>query len=92
MSRRKLSSAARWRLLRTGDIVRLDLPNRRLDMLVDAAELELAPQPMAAEPEPRFGRGYGWMFARHVSQADKGCDFDYLCTGFGRAAGEPDIF
>jgi dihydroxy-acid dehydratase len=31
------------------------------------------------------------MFARHVSQADKGCDFDYLGTGFGRAAGEPDI-
>ena len=32
------------------------------------------------------------MFARHVSQADKGCDFDYLAPEFGRAAGEPDIF
>jgi hypothetical protein len=32
------------------------------------------------------------MFARHVSQADKGCDFDYLETGFGRTAPEPDIF
>ena len=40
----------------------------------------------------RFGRGYGWMFAHHVSQADKGCDFDYLSPAFGAAAGEPDIF
>ena len=30
--------------------------------------------------------------AHHVSQADKGCDFDYLSPAFGAAAGEPDIF
>ncbi len=40
----------------------------------------------------KFGRGYGWMFARHVAQADTGCDFDFLETGFGPTPGEPDIY
>ena len=78
-------------LLKTGDIVRLDLPNRRLDMLVDDAELD-ARRAAWTPPEPRYGRGYGWMFSRHVTQADKGCDFDYLERGFGPAVPEPDIF
>lgn len=78
-------------LLRTGDIVRLDLPNRRLDMLVDEAEL-ISRQDAWKAPEPHFQRGYGWMFSRHVTQADQGCDFDFLETGFGRTAGEPDIY
>ncbi|NDV48827.1 MULTISPECIES: L-arabinonate dehydratase [unclassified Salipiger] len=78
-------------LLKTGDIVRLDLPNRSLDMLVD--EEEIARRRAAwTPPEPRFERGWGYMFSRHVTQADKGCDFDYLERDFGRAAGEPDIF
>ncbi len=78
-------------LLKTGDIVRLDLPNRRLDMLVDEAEIARRRAEWTA-PEPRFERGWGYMFSRHVTQADKGCDFDFLERGFGRAAGEPDIF
>ena len=78
-------------LLKTGDIVRLDLPNRQLDMLVDDAELD-ARRAAWTPPEPRYGRGYGWMFSRHVTQADKGCDFDYLERGFGPAVPEPDIF
>ncbi len=78
-------------LLRTGDIVRLDLENRRLDMLVD--DEEIARRKAAwTPPEPLFERGYGWMFSKHVTQADKGCDFDYLERDFGKAAGEPDIF
>ena len=78
-------------LLKTGDIVRLDLPARRLDMLVDEAELERRRAAWQA-PEPRFQRGYGYMFTRHITQADKGCDFDFLQSDFGRTAGEPDIF
>ena len=78
-------------LLQTGDIVRLDLPNRRLDMLVDEAELEKRKAEWTP-PEPRFQRGWGYMFSRHVTQADKGCDFDFLERDFGAAAGEPDIF
>ena len=78
-------------LLRNGDTVRMDLPNRRLDMLVDESELERR-RAAWTPPAPRFERGWGWMFSRHVTQADKGCDFDFLERGFGRAAGEPDIF
>ncbi|WP_297000964.1 MULTISPECIES: L-arabinonate dehydratase [unclassified Thalassospira] len=78
-------------LLRNGDTVRLDLPNRSLDMLVPEEELE-ARRKALTPPEPRFERGYGYMFSRHVTQADQGCDFDFLETDFGKTAGEPDIF
>ncbi len=78
-------------LLRTGDIVKLDLPNRRLDMLVSEAELAERRKAWTA-PEPRFERGWGWMFSKHVTQADQGCDFDFLQSDFGKTAGEPDIF
>jgi dihydroxy-acid dehydratase len=64
-------------LLRDGDLVELDVPGRRIDLRVDAAELarrRAAWQP----PPPRYQRGYGAMFARHITQADKGCDFDFL--------------
>ncbi len=78
-------------LLKTGDIIRLDLDARRLDMLVDDDELARRRAEWKA-PESRFERGYGYLYSKHVTQADKGCDFDFLETGFGRSAGEPDIF
>lgn len=78
-------------LLQSGDIVKVDLENRRLDMLV--AEDEIARRRAAwTPPEPRFQRGWGWIYSKHVTQADKGCDFDFLERGFGPAAGEPDIY
>ena len=43
------------------------------------------------EPKPRFERGYGYMYSKHIEQADKGCDFDFLRTDFGSAVKEPDI-
>ncbi|MEW5423308.1 L-arabinonate dehydratase [Amorphus sp. 3PC139-8] len=78
-------------LLKTGDTVRLDLPNRRLDMLVEEHELTRR-RAAWKQPQARFQRGYGYMFCQHVTQADQGCDFDFLQSDFGRAAGEPDIF
>lgn len=78
-------------LLRTGDTVRLDLPNRRLDMLVPDDEIAARRAAWQA-PAPRYDRGYGYLFQRHVTQADQGCDFDFLQTDFGRPAGEPDIY
>jgi dihydroxy-acid dehydratase len=78
-------------LLKTGDMVRMDLEARTLDMLVDEDELAARRAAWKA-PEPRFERGWGYMFQRHVGQADQGCDFDYLTAAFGQAAGEPDIF
>lgn len=77
--------------LRTGDIIRLDVPGRRLEMLVEPEELAQR-RTAWIRPEPRFHRGWGWMFSRHVTQADKGCDFDFLERGFGPAAEEPDIY
>lgn len=64
-------------LVRGGDRIRLDVPRRRLDLLVDEAELEqrrLAWQPRT----PRYERGYGKLFAEHITQANRGCDFDFL--------------
>jgi dihydroxyacid dehydratase/phosphogluconate dehydratase len=78
-------------LLRTGDIVRCDVPNRRIDMAVPESEIADR-RANWKQPEPRFERGYGWAFSQHVGQADQGCDFDYLSPEFGRTAGEPDIF
>ncbi len=77
-------------LLRTGDIVSLNVPERRLEMEVDAAELDRRRIDWTPPP-PRFARGYGWMAARHMGQADTGCDFDFLETGFGAAVPEPEI-
>ena len=78
-------------LLKTGDIVKIDIPNRTIDMLVDEDELERR-RAAWTPPAPKFARGYGWMFAQHIRQADEGCDFDYLETQFGAPTGEPDIF
>jgi dihydroxy-acid dehydratase len=78
-------------LVRSGDRIAIDVPNRRLEQRVDDAELarrRAAWQP----PAPRFGRGYGWMFTEHILQANEGCDMDFLQTQFGPATGEPDIF
>jgi dihydroxy-acid dehydratase len=78
-------------LLRTGDLICVDVPARSIQMLVSDEELA---QRRAAwvPPKPRFERGYGWMFSRHIQQADQGCDFDFLETSFGAAVGEPEIF
>jgi dihydroxy-acid dehydratase len=64
-------------LLREGDLVTLDVPNRRIDLHVDDAELQVR-RAAWRQPAPRYQRGYGAMFSRHISQADKGCDFDFL--------------
>jgi dihydroxy-acid dehydratase len=77
-------------LVRTGDVIDVDVEARTLNMQVSEAELQ-ARRANWKQPEPRFERGYGWMFARHITQANEGCDFDYLDTGFGAATPEPEI-
>ena len=77
-------------LLRTGDIVAVDVLAGRLDM--EVSEAELAQRRVEwIRPEPKFARGYGYAYAAHVMQADSGCDFDFLETGFGAAIPEPEI-
>jgi len=78
-------------LVQTGDIIKVDVPNRRIDMLVDDDELAGRRAAWTA-PKPRYERGFGWMFINHVTQADKGCDFDFLETRFGAPVAEPDIY
>jgi dihydroxy-acid dehydratase len=77
-------------LLKDGDVVELDIPNRSLKMLVSDAELALRKAAWKA-PEPKYQRGYGHMFTKHIEQADKGCDFDFLKTEFGGPTPEPEI-
>ena len=76
-------------LLRTGDLVELDVEAGRLDMKVDEAELERR----RAEWKPTahvYGRSFAALYQRHVSQADEGCDFDFLSAP-GPVV-EPSIF
>lgn len=64
-------------LVRTGDEIELDVPGRSLNLLIDEATWEKR----TAEFQPRaphYTRGYGRLFLEHVTQADKGCDFDFL--------------
>jgi len=78
-------------LLRNGDPVSLDIPNRRLDMLVDASEIERRRSEWQ-RPPAHFERGYGFMFTKHIQQANEGCDFDFLGTEFGAPVEDPAIF
>jgi dihydroxyacid dehydratase/phosphogluconate dehydratase len=60
---------------------------------LEVSDEELARRRTTWKPEPkRYERGYGWMFSRHILQADQGCDFDFLETSFGAPVPEPDIF
>ena len=64
-------------LVRNGDMIRLDVEARRIDLLVDEAELaRRAATPRSLRPAPR--RGYAKLFHDTVMQADRGCDFDFL--------------
>jgi dihydroxy-acid dehydratase len=63
--------------VKNGDMIRLDVPARRIELLVEAAELERrAAEPRPAQAVPR--RGYARLFHESVTQADQGCDFDFL--------------
>ena len=78
-------------MVKTGDRIKLDVPNRTLDMLVSDAELATR-KSVWKKPQRKYERGYGWMFSQHIKQANEGCDFDFLETTFGDPVGEPDIF
>ncbi|MBQ0986672.1 dihydroxy-acid dehydratase [Streptomyces sp. F63] len=64
-------------LVRTGDPVTLDVPARLLRLEVDEAELARRREALRPSPD-RYGRGYGALYQRHITQADTGCDFDFL--------------
>ena len=78
-------------LVRNGDLISVDVPARRIHLEVSDAVLAQRRAAWVAPP-PRYERGYGWMFSRHILQANQGCDFDFLETSFGAPVAEPDIF
>jgi len=67
-------------LVQDGDIIELDVPGRTLTLKV--SDEELARRRAAwRPPAPRYLRGYGALCARHITQANLGCDFDFLEAG-----------
>ena len=64
-------------LVEDGDRVELDVSGRRLELKVSETDLARR-RARWAVPEPDFDRGYGQLFLEHVTQADEGCDFDFL--------------
>jgi dihydroxy-acid dehydratase len=77
-------------LVRDGDLIELDVPGRRLELRVDAAELARR-RAAWTPPAPRFSRGFGALYLKHVSQANEGCDFDFLGEQAEAATGDPEI-
>jgi dihydroxy-acid dehydratase len=78
-------------LVQNGDMITVDVPARRLHLEVSDEVLAQRRAQWQA-PKPRYERGYGWMFSRHILQADQGCDFDFLETAFGGPVDEPAIY
>ena len=68
--------------VKNGDIIDLDVEKRSLNLLISAEELKKRRDAWVA-PKSRATRGYTTMFIEHVTQADKGCDFDFLIGGSG---------
>jgi dihydroxy-acid dehydratase len=64
-------------LVRDGDEIELDVPSRCLSLRVSDEELNRR-RGEWTPPPARFARGWGALHARHVQQADKGCDLDFL--------------
>ena len=66
-------------LVRDGDRIRLDVPKRRIELLVSDEEMSSRAVTLRARPpRPEPPRGYARLFQQHITQADEGCDFDFL--------------
>ena len=63
--------------VRNGDMIEIDVPNRKLNLLISEDEMKSRVSEKIYEG-PQFKRGFKWLHARHILQADLGCDFDFL--------------
>ena len=66
--------------VRNGDLIELDVAARKLNIHVDGSELE-ARRSSWRQGRPHYERGFGALYLQHVTQADRGCDFDFLQAG-----------
>jgi dihydroxy-acid dehydratase len=64
-------------VVRTGDEITLNVPARKLTLEIPAIELDERRAGFRPAP-PHYTRGYGKLFLDHVTQANEGCDFDFL--------------
>jgi dihydroxyacid dehydratase/phosphogluconate dehydratase len=76
-------------LVKTGDLICIDIPARKLDVLIDAAEMAARKAQWKPLP-PRYQRGWGALFAEQVTQANEGCDLRTLSGT--QPIGEPEIY
>ncbi len=67
-------------LVRDGDEIALDVDARRLELRVNDAELKRR-RGEWRQPARHYGRGYGALYAREITQANRGCDFEFLHGG-----------
>ena len=66
-------------LVKTGDMIRLDVSKRRIDLLVDEVELTMRQRALPKPSTPEWAaRGYAHLFHETITQADDGCDFDFM--------------
>src|SRR6516162_5493585 len=66
-------------LVKTGDMIRLDVARRSIELLVDEAELKKRQAALKPVGTPEWaGRGYAHLFNETILQADEGCDFDFM--------------
>jgi dihydroxy-acid dehydratase len=75
-------------LVKDGDMISIDVAGRKLDLLVPETEMA-ARRAQWKKPPSSFGRGYGALYLERVTQANRGCDFDFL--GEKLATPEPEI-
>ena len=64
-------------IVRTGDLIELDVPNRKLNVMIPDEEITARLAAWEA-PVRHYDRGYGRLFLDHILQANEGCDFDFL--------------
>ena len=67
-------------LVEDGDVIELDVAARRLSLHVSDEELEKRRADWQ-RPPAKYGRGYGSLYLEHITQANEGCDFDFLESG-----------
>ncbi len=78
-------------MVQNGDMITLDVDARTINL--DISNEEMAKRRAAWKaPEKNYERGYGWMFSKHIQQANEGCDFDFLRSDFGGPVKEPSIY
>jgi len=70
-------------VVETGDEIVLDVPARKLELVVAPGEIEKRLRRFTP-PKSHYDRGYGRLFLDHVTQANLGCDFDFLMPGYER--------